>query len=234
MSVVSIAQSILVRRIWDVLDAPRSPDRRYEIKPGYRHRRRARYLDDTAQTATDEWQLEVYLAAADRMRSEGLRTVYDVGCGSGYKLVHYLGDYETTGFDIEPTVAFLKKEYPDCTWHSVSFDDRSLAPADLVVCADVIEHVADPDALLDFLDHVTRHYLVLSTPDRDLIYPKGHYRHSGPPKNISHLREWSFAEFATYIGPRFEIIEHRVTNEAQGSQMVICRKRTVERGVRAT
>jgi SAM-dependent methyltransferase len=224
MSLLSLARNIFVRHIWDVFDAPRSSEPRYGIKPGYRHRRRARFRDPTAQTATDEWQREVYVAAADLMRSEGLRTVYDVGCGSGYKLVQYLGEYETIGFDVESTVALLKKRYPDRTWHSVGFDHRSFAPADVVVCADVIEHVTDPDALVDFLHHVTGRYLVLSTPDRDLIYPKEQHRHFGPPKNISHVREWSFAELAAYIGRKFEIIQHRVTNTAQGTQMVICTK----------
>jgi SAM-dependent methyltransferase len=228
-SVLSVARAILVRTIWDALDAPRSPARQYGIGPGYRHRKRARYLDDTAQA--DEWQREVYMAAADLMRSEGLTTVYDVGCGSGYKLVHYLGEYDTIGFDLEPTVMFLRKAYPDRAWHFVSLDDRSFRPADLVVCADVVEHVDNPDTLLDFLYHVTGRYLVLSTPDRDLIYPKGHRRHGGPPWNIMHLREWSFAELAAYVDLKFEIVEHRVTNKAQGTQMMICRKRLPDGGV---
>jgi SAM-dependent methyltransferase len=230
MSLFSLARNILVRHIWDVLDAPRSRERRYGIKPGYRHRRRARFRDATAQTASDEWQREVYVAAADLMRSEDLRTIYDVGCGSGYKLIRYLGDHETIGLDVEPTVTLLKKKYPDRAWHSVSFDQRSFAPADVVVCADVIEHVTDPDALVDFLHHVTGRYLVLSTPDRDLIYPREHHRHFGPPKNISHVREWSFAELAAYIGLKFEVVQHRVTNTVQGTQMVICKPTVTDGG----
>jgi len=68
--------------------------------------------------------------------------------------------------------------------------------------------------------------------DVQLDYPKEHPRHFGPPMNISHLREWSFAEFAAYIGLKFEIAEHRVTNTAQATQMVICTRRAVKGGGR--
>src|SRR5690242_8171342 len=170
MSKLGTARGILTRAVYDLLDAPRSTDSQYGIMPGYRHRRRTHYFDDTPRM--DEWQREVYVAAAELMKKERLRTVYDVGCGSGYKLMRYLGDYDTTGFDIEPTLSFLRKTYTDRKWRSVTFEDRDVASADLVVCADVIEHVDDPDALLAFLSRVAGRYLVLSTPDRDLVYPE--------------------------------------------------------------
>jgi SAM-dependent methyltransferase len=223
MKIFFHTRAFLIRTIYDVIDARPSSHSHYGIAQGYRHRKRKRYFDDTAET--DEWQREVYSAAADLMQSEGLSTVYDVGCGSGYKLVHYLGKYDTTGFDIEPTLTFLKKTYPDRKWRFAAFDDRSFPPADLVVCADVIEHVDDPDALLSVLRDLTGQYLVLSTPERDLVYKERDRRRHGPPWNITHVREWSFAEFGSYVGSKFDIVEHRVTNREQGTQMVVCRNR---------
>ena len=47
------------------------------------------------------------------MEMHRFSTVYDIGCGSGFKLIKYLGHYETVGFDVEPTVSFLAgAEYP--------------------------------------------------------------------------------------------------------------------------
>src|SRR5438874_2732754 len=77
----------------------------YDIAPGYRHRRCVNHYDDTANT--DEWQREVYLSAQSVMREKGLLSVHDVGCGSGYKLVHILGEFATTGIDLPGTISWV-------------------------------------------------------------------------------------------------------------------------------
>src|SRR5215471_15918807 len=69
--------------------------RRYGIAAGYRHRDRVSYFDDLVNT--DQWQREVYSEARSLMLGNELRTVCDVGCGSGYKLVHILGEFDTLG-----------------------------------------------------------------------------------------------------------------------------------------
>jgi hypothetical protein len=212
-----------IQRVTELLQVSPSTRSEFGIAPGYRHRRMTRYFDDT--TLSDEWQKEVYEAAAAIMKREGLHTVCDVGCGSGYKLVHYLGSYQTLGLDVEPTLTFLRAKYPDRDWRFVPFDSRSLPPADLVISSDVIEHVLDPDALLDFLAHLAGRYLVLSTPERNLVYPEGHWNRGGPPRNRTHMREWSFDEFRQYVGSRFDILEHRITNREQATQMIVCRVR---------
>ena len=84
--------------------------------------------------------------------------------------------------------------------------------------SDVIEHVLDPDSLLDFIESCKPKFIVFSTPDRDLICGHDHF---GPPSNACHVREWNFLEFKQYISNRFEIIEHKITNVEQSTQMVI-------------
>ncbi len=198
---------------------------RYGIFPGYAHRAEPGYFDDTG--LTDEWQKEVYLHAAELMRAERLRTVYDVGCGSAYKLVHMLGEFETVGFDVPATVEFLRRTYPDRDWRSVLFTERGLERADLVICSDVIEHVPDPDALLSFLEAVAKRDIVVSTPERNVLYRSmtSRYRY-GPPSNPTHLREWDAAELAAYLGERFDIVRHEITHHAQATQMIHCRRRS--------
>lgn len=148
------------------------------------------------------------------------------GCGSAYKLITYLGEFDSVGFDVPETVDFLNKKYPDRKWLSVPFSDRSHPPADLVICSDVIEHVLNPDELMNFGTALSRKWVVLSTPDRDLVYPAQSWRHFGPPKNRCHIREWSKSEFADYVGGFIDVVEHTITDRAQATQMIVGRVRS--------
>lgn len=196
-------------------------NRMYCIKPGYRHRETISYYDDTA--LKDEWQKEVYQKVLDLMQKNNFSCVYDVGCGSGYKLVKYLGQYETVGFDVPETVRFLRNTYPDRIWEVPNFKEPGQLRASMVVCSDVIEHVADPDEMMGFLTRLSDNYIVLSTPDRDLVYPATSPYLDGPPRNVTHLREWSFNEFFEYISTYLLIEEHFISNEAQATQVIVGR-----------
>lgn len=198
----------------------RSRERRFCIVPGYRHRQVASYFNDVSNT--DEWQREVYLYARAVMDAKRLTRVYDVGCGSGFKLVHYLGKYEAIGFDLAPTVEFLKRKYPNRRWELCDFAVRHYASPDLVICSDVIEHVPNPDELVGFIKSMNPQFVIFSTPDRMLAYPQGSRYLLGPPENKSHYREWSFDEFAAYMSLSFEIIDHQISNREQATQLVFC------------
>jgi 2-polyprenyl-3-methyl-5-hydroxy-6-metoxy-1,4-benzoquinol methylase len=193
----------------------------YEIAPGYLHRRESLYYDDTENT--DFWQKEVYEAAREIMRTHKLQTVYDVGCGSGYKLVHILGDFLTTGIDVPETIEIVRSRYPDRVWLVCGFDEVDLPKADLVICSDVIEHVDDPDALMRFLVRSTNGWIVISTPDRDLCYaPKTFDKQwFGPPANATHLREWTMPELRRYVERFVKIERHEITNRPQATQMIV-------------
>lgn len=196
----------------------------FGIRGAYRHRSQCRYFDDTG--LADEYQKEVYLRAAEIAKKEGVETIYDVGCGSGYKLLNYLGEYDTTGFDVPETLEFLRRTYPHRKWTGAAFSDRSHAPADLVICSDVIEHVLDPNELMNFLVSVTRKWLVLSTPDRRREYPAWSRFQLGPPHTDHHMREWTFAEFRNYVGKFVDIDEHVHPNPSHSTQMIVARKGT--------
>ena len=88
--------------------------KRYQICWPYRSRSDYHHHDD--MDLTDEWQKEVYLHGQHTMRQQGYRSVLDLGCGSGYKLIHELGEFETTGLELECNLARLRTRYPDRNW----------------------------------------------------------------------------------------------------------------------
>ena len=186
----------------------------YFIKEGYQHRLDNRYFDDTENT--DKWQREVYTFAKDIAVKNNFTKVIDIGTGSAYKLLDNFRDFETVGIDVEPTVKWLRETYPDRIWVD-KFEP--IAGYDLVIASDVIEHIPDPDELLDLIEQSAPALIVLSTPDRDLLDRTP----DGPPKNRAHVREWTMPEFYNYISSRFEVIEHFVSNKKQSTQTLLAR-----------
>jgi hypothetical protein len=190
---------------------PRKMDR-YCIKDGYKARLKNRFFDDTP--LKDEWQDEVYAKAKTLADLHGFQSILDIGTGSGFKLLKYFSDRETLGIDLPPTVKWLKRTYPDRKW-SDRFDPHP--GFDLLICADVIEHIPDPDQVLALIEQCRPQVAVISTPDRSLL-KRGH---DGPPGNKAHVREWAFTEFAQYIGGRFRVMEHFISNPVQSTQVIV-------------
>jgi hypothetical protein len=192
----------------------------YCIHDGYRHRQEYSYYDD--RTSTDEYQDEVYRYAKEVADKYGLQTVADVGCGSAYKLMKYLQDKKTIGLDVADTYEALRRRYPDRQWAISNFDDEHPPTADLVIASDVIEHLLDPDQMMEYILRIRPRYIVISTPDRNLMRLG---THNGPPGNPNHIREWSMAELNAYLATHVEILEHFHSNCAQWTQCVLARPR---------
>ncbi len=192
----------------------------YEIDPRYTARVAYHHYDD--REVEDAWQLEVYLHALGLLVKNAYRRVADVGCGSGYKLVTYLRDYDTIGYELPQNVEALTQKYPDRKWRTSDFHASHEIDADVVICSDVIEHLVDPDELMRYLSRQQFRYLLLSTPAREFVYAKDDPALFGPPRNLAHQREWTFEEFRRYVDRYFDVIDHRVTNLQQATQLVTC------------
>ena len=191
---------------------------RFEIKRGYIHRSTVELFDDRGQT--DSYQKEVYEKAASLMEQNGWQSVIDIGCGSGYKLVHCLGQYDIIGVDLEPVISQAQANFPNHTWlHSETFYPAQYE-TDLILCADVIEHVQSPDWFLQWsLSFSQWKCLMISTPERDSKRGKYHF---GPPPNPHHFREWSYDEFHKFISRHYPVTSQEITNTKQASQLIIC------------
>ncbi|MCS6822062.1 MAG: class I SAM-dependent methyltransferase [Microscillaceae bacterium] len=191
----------------------------YCIKRGYIEKTKYIYFDDTP--FQDEYQNEVYQAALKLAQEKQLFQILDYGCGSGYKLMKYFANYKTIGVEVEQTIQFLTKKYPNRIWLCEANLPENIQ-ADLVICADVIEHLLNPQELILKLKNIPQvQYFVFSTVDRDILRGKNDW---GPPKNPYHVREWNSDEFRRYLSQHFEILEHYITNYQQGTQMIICKK----------
>jgi hypothetical protein len=196
------------------------PRQAFYIKAGYHHATTAETFDATG--STDEFQRTVYELASSIAETNNFKSVIDVGCGSAYKLIHMLGRYDTIGIEVEPAYGWLKQKYPDRHWILFNADGMTGLQSDLVICSDVIEHIANPNDMMNFLQSINFNLLVLSTPERDRIAGKSDY---GPPENTSHYREWNTKEFELFVSNWFNIQEHHVFDDRSITQVVVCSKK---------
>jgi cyclopropane fatty-acyl-phospholipid synthase-like methyltransferase len=202
----------------------------YCIKPGYRiNTKPAAYLDTLEDSRT--YQLDVYRFAVEVAQSHGTKSVLDIGCGLGTKLQELLAPVvgRSVGVDCEQSIEQCQQLHPAGEWRcdDIEAPRADLGdPFDLIVSADVIEHLIDPDKLLAYVrrNATAQTLVILSTPERDLRRGSDSM---GPPGNRAHVREWNQAEFAEYLRSRgFRILVHRIMDLRAGMrtcQTVLCR-----------
>lgn len=199
---------------------PIGPKENFYIHEGYTIRPEVPHFDATVPTP-DEWQVEVYRRASDLASEHGLSSIVDFGCGNGQKLLKYFGElYYTLGLEVEPTLSWLRKRYPAHAWAEPVEAFTLQSRIDILICADVIEHVENPHDILFILQSLKPRYVVLSTPDPTLM---GLGTEDGPPKNRHHVREWNMPQFHALVSDYFEVIEHFISNRQQATQCIVAK-----------
>jgi hypothetical protein len=192
----------------------------FAIKKGYHHAATAEAFDDTPNE--DQWQRGVYELSASLAQKCNHPVIIDIGCGSAYKLINLLGKYDTIGIEVNPTYKWLVNKYPNRKWLLFNETNPATLHADLVICSDIIEHLPNPDDLMDFLHKMSFQQLLISTPERNAIAGINDY---GPPRNTAHYREWNADEFKKYVQAWFDIREHHIFSDKSITQVVICQKK---------
>jgi 2-polyprenyl-6-hydroxyphenyl methylase/3-demethylubiquinone-9 3-methyltransferase len=200
----------------------------YFLKPGYRENNNPEVYRDSPERA-QMYQVDVYRHAGEIARSPGIASVLDVGCGLATKLVEYVWPHchDITGVDDASTIKLCRAMHSVGRWIPGDLEDPGFgldATYDLIIAADVVEHLLDPDRLLQLIrascHNATR--VVISTPERDRRRGEADM---GPPGNGAHVREWNQAEFSAYLQSRgFVIEESRIVDLCEGMktcQMVV-------------
>jgi 2-polyprenyl-3-methyl-5-hydroxy-6-metoxy-1,4-benzoquinol methylase len=203
------------------------------LKPGYRQQERNQTFDANRDDGpywapwriadSAIWQYHVYRWAAELVTTRGLKSILDVGCGVCTKLSQHLipvcNDIEA--LDQRSALEVARKLYfTGATAHpqavpqltEVDLESPTLKPArtfDLILCADVLEHLVDPDPALDLIRAAAgpSTLILLSTPDRE----RERGRDCTASKKPEHVREWSRPEFAAFVRSRnFRILASRL------------------------
>jgi predicted TPR repeat methyltransferase len=159
------------------------------------------------------YQAAVYRFAARLATQHKLSRILDVGCGSGVKVLRLdAPGRQITGLDDAVCIKHCLASHSSGRWLVENFDVDHRAvneEFDLLICADVIEHVVYPDRLLNKIRQYSHQgsHIVISTPDRTRMEDK---RPLGPPTNPLHVREWAMPELADLVRSQgFEVISHR-------------------------
>lgn len=178
------------------------------------------------------YQTDVYRLA--RSLWEG-GPVIDVGCGLAHKLLWHFSSARIVGVEANPATRHaLRQRYfhaglefaptPRILADSIGEIPPRWRRAEMVICADVIEHITDPASLLRDIATLDFEVGILSTPDRDSLPARAH---TGPPINTSHAQEWATDEFQSFVSEHFQIMEtHQTREPGYFSQTLVFRKAT--------
>lgn len=173
----------------------------YALPANYSENQVRYFVDDVTQVLGVVFQPDVYSLALLLADLTGAHGIVDVGCGYADKLaaIHaQRPDLNLTGVDFGVNIDHCRQQYDWGTWVDLDLERSQPIPAlrQIVVCSDVIEHLADPAALLETLRDCGALAILISTPARDLLYGRVH---AGPPQNPCHVREWNPDELREYL-----------------------------------
>lgn len=136
-----------------------------------------------------------------------VNTVLDVGCGEGFtlkKLEEKKIGKKNEGIDYSAeAIKIGKKIYPELNLakgniYDLKYEDNSF---DLLICTEVLEHLADPVKAIEEMKRVTSKYILLSVPNEPFFimanFLRGKYLKNlgNHPEHINHWTAFGFEKF---------------------------------------
>jgi len=142
------------------------------------------------------------------------RSVLEIGIGEGFLSGHLSGIHPKTkfsGVDIQASdLELLRAKFPHISAHVGNIYDLSALPGgyDLVICAEVLEHVTDPERALEQIVKLRPERVILTVPHEpwfmlsNLAMGKNVTRLGN---DIEHVNHFSVASFRKLLSPKFEL-----------------------------
>jgi 2-polyprenyl-3-methyl-5-hydroxy-6-metoxy-1,4-benzoquinol methylase len=144
------------------------------------------------------------------------KSILELGCGEGYVLEAFVQGgvkAELSGVELSERAVRLARERLGTRATIEHRDARELAANgrsfDMVMMLEVLEHIPEPNQMLDILAELSREWLLLSVPWEpffcalNFMRGKNLTRWGNDPEHVNH---WGRRGFAKFIGERFEIV----------------------------
>lgn len=174
------------------------------------------YWTEERITLSVSYQYEIYKEAKKLFYNKKAARFLDLGCGPPAKLYHFFKN--CSGYfclaDQPSVLPLAKKIFPNADFVPVDLNIKNEklndGNFDIILCADVIEHLSRPDNLLETIraNLSPSGLVILSTPDRDIRRGKNNLS----PCNPQHVREWNKQELRAFVKNKgFEIASHTNT-----------------------
>lgn len=161
----------------------------------------------------------------DRFHSEIVRlvdlvepaTILDLGCGEGYVLQHLAEagiGAALTGVDLSSQAVAAARTRMGSLAEIIEGDVNELGPSlgrfDLVMMLEVLEHLEEPDSILDLLGELTDSYVILSVPHEPVFRGLNLLRLKNVRRwgsDSEHLQHWTKRGFEKFVERKFCIVE---------------------------
>jgi 2-polyprenyl-3-methyl-5-hydroxy-6-metoxy-1,4-benzoquinol methylase len=150
----------------------------------------------------------------------GAREVHEVGCGEGELLLRLARHgLRARGSDISEDVIGEARRRASAAGLEVAFRVASIEAldpgedsAELILCCEVMEHVADPRAALEIVARLASPWAIVSVPREPLwrVLNLGRLKYVRELGNTpGHLQHWSRSSFVRFLEQRLEVVAVR-------------------------
>lgn len=172
-------------------------------------------------------------ALADLAQRSGAKQVHEIGCGEGFlSTMLAQSGFVVRGSDISPAAVAIARQRAAALGLPATFrmaDLHDLSPsvdgAELVVCCEVLEHLADPARALAKLARLAEPNLIVSVPREPLwrMLNMARARYWAALGNTpGHVQHWSARRFLALLQDQVEVREVRTP---MPWTMALCRRR---------